>query len=197
MKLFFLVFLFCISPVYSQTNKKLIEKIQNHIINQDFDKAINLVEKISKKRFNYYFLKGRIFQDKKNDTEALINYTIALQYKPNSYKTFNNIALVKGSLKDLQGALKDLNKSIEINPNYAKSYINRGVTFNVLNQPKKALKDFTNAIQINPNMSAAYVNRAITNQYLGNKKEVCPDLNKAKELGNKEVNSWLDILCKN
>ena len=92
--------------------------------------------------------------------------------------------------------MKDLNRSIEINSNYAESFINRGVTFNVLNEPEKAIKDFTNAIKINPQISDAYLNRAITNQYLGNKDNVCPDLNKAQELGNKEVISWINILCK-
>jgi len=185
-----------INPVYSKSNKKLIQKIENLILKENLDKALNLVEDISTKKFNYYFLKGRIYQDKKNDTEALINYSIALQYKPNNYKTYNNRALVKGSLKDLKGAMKDLNRSIEINSNYAESFINRGVTFNVLNEPEKAIKDFTNAIQIDPLISDAYLNRAITNQYLGNKDKVCPDLNKAQELGNKEVISWINILCK-
>tara|TARA_A100001011_G_scaffold91765_1_gene96412 strand:+ start:303 stop:869 length:567 start_codon:yes stop_codon:yes gene_type:complete len=186
-----------INPVYSKPNKRYIKKIQNHILNQNFDTALDLLEEISIKKFNYYYLKGRIYQDKKNDTEALINYTIALQYKPNNYKTYNNRALVKGSLKDLDGAMSDLNKSIEINPNYAESFINRGVTFNVLNEPKKALIDFAKAIEIDPKIPDAYLNRAITNQYLGNKNEVCPDLNKARDLGDKEVKKWIDILCKN
>ena len=197
MKVLVLIFLLLINPVYSKNNKKLIQKIEKLILKENLDEALNLVENISSKKFNYYFLKGRIYQDKKNNTEALINYTFALQYQPNNYKVLNNRGLVKGSLKDIKGALSDLNKSIEINSNYAESFINRGVTFNVLNEPEKAIKDFTKAIQIDPNISDSYLNRAITNQYLGNKNEVCQDLNKARDLGDKEVKTWIDILCKN
>ena len=117
MKVLALIFLLLINPVYSKNNKKLIQKIEKLILKENLDEALYLLENISIKKFNYYFLKGRIYQDKKNDTEALINYTIALQYHPNNYKVLNNRGLVKGSLKDIKGALSDLNKSIEINSN--------------------------------------------------------------------------------
>ena len=195
MKLILLLLSIQILPVLSETKIKSIKKIEDLILNENYERALILLEKFSKKEFNYYFLKARIYQDKKNNTEALINYTIASQYKPNNYKIYNNRALVKGALDDFNGAISDLNKSIEINPNYAESYINRGVTYNVLNKPSIAIENFDSAIKLNPNMQAAYLNRAITNQYLGNKDKVCPDLIKARDFGNNDVQNWINILC--
>ena len=61
---------------------------------------------------------------------------------------------------DLDGALRDYDKSIELNPKYAESYVFRGILYNDLKHFKKAVQDFTSAIDLSGDNLYAYAHRA-------------------------------------
>ena len=62
--------------------------------------------------------------------------------------------LQKCVLRDLQGAIADLNKAIENNSNYADAYYYRAAIRKELGDSEGFKKDYTKAIQINPSLQA-------------------------------------------
>ena len=62
--------------------------------------------------------------------------------------------LQKCVLRDLQGAIADLNKAIENNSKYADAYYNRAAIRKELGDTEGFRKDYSTAIQINPSLQA-------------------------------------------
>ena len=62
---------------------------------------------------------------------------------------------------DLQKALKDHNRAIELSPMDATMYNARGVVYSRMSPPEysKAFKDYDRAIELNPDYYMAYSNR--------------------------------------
>lgn len=156
--------------------------------------------KSSNKRYHknsdYYFLEGRAYQDKRENTMSLISYTISVYIDPGNYRAYINRALVRGALGDLKGSLDDLDSAIKINPESAPALMNRGVTRAALNKPYDALRDFTAAIKIDAYYADAYRNRGITFNYIGQRDKACSDWKKAIELKQVDVHLWYQQLCR-
>ena len=70
-----------------------------------------------------------------------------------------NSGLKKAKSGDLQGAIADWSKAIEIYPQYAYAYYNRGLARRESGDLKRAIADYTRAIEINPNYAWAIYNR--------------------------------------
>jgi tetratricopeptide (TPR) repeat protein len=66
----------------------------------------------------------------------------------------------KYQLKDYRGAIKDLDKAIELKPDFKLAYHTRAICFGELQKYDKALKDFNKAIELDPNFENVYLNRA-------------------------------------
>lgn len=143
----------------------------------------------------YYFLKGRAFQDLRRNTDALANYSIAIYLNPKFVNAFINRGLVRGALQDVNGALIDLDQALLLQPNNTAALLNRGVTYGGLNKPSLAIQDFNKAIQINPNYADAFRNRGLTKHLLGDKDGACDDWYKSKNLGINEATEWLTKYC--
>ena len=67
-------------------------------------------------------------------------------------------ALNKMESEDYQGALLDLNKSLELDPENAGTYILRGKVKRSLRNIQGAMQDFERAAELDPNESTAYLN---------------------------------------
>ena len=72
---------------------------------------------------------------------------------------FNNSGIEKYHSGDIDGALEDYNRAIEINPKYASAYYNRGIAYEDLGDSGNALMDYSKAIEIDPDYVDAYINR--------------------------------------
>ncbi len=70
-------------------------------------------------------------------------------------------------MEDLQGAIKDYDKAIEIDPENAMAYNNRGNVKQYLRDLQGAIQDYDKAIEIDPNYATAYNNRGIAKQAQG------------------------------
>ena len=143
----------------------------------------------------FFFLKGRAFQELKRNTEALSNYSIALYLNPKFTNALINRALVKGALQDVEGALKDLDQALTLEPSNKAALLNRGVTYGGLNKPLLAIADFDQALKIDPSYADAYRNRGLTRHLLGDKKGACDDWVKSNNLGIRDAAEWLAKLC--
>ena len=192
---------FSLNPkiVYSRQENSVLDKVEKSILDENYTNGLNTLDNLENKKnlsARFYFLKARIQQEKKDNLNALINYSIAIEKDQDFYKAYNNRGLVKGSLKDLKGALKDFGQAILLNQDYEAAYINRGVTYSALKRPTKALLDFDKAIQINPRSIEAYTNRAITLHYIKSYQKLCIDLKKIKLLGGEKTDEWIKEYCK-
>jgi tetratricopeptide (TPR) repeat protein len=143
----------------------------------------------------HFFLVGRALQDMKKNTAALSSYSIAVYLDPLYTKALINRALTKGALKDLDGAVEDLDRALAIEPNNAIALSNRGVTKAGINRPKDALLDFDMAITYDSNLPDAHRNRGVTKMLLGDKSGACRDWKIAITLGEHELRDWVRSYC--
>jgi tetratricopeptide (TPR) repeat protein len=84
--------------------------------------------------------------------------------------------------RDLDRAIADLTKAIEIDPKYADAYNQRGIAFRRNEDFARAIADQSKAIEINPSFARAYSSRGDTYQQQKNYDRAFADYNKAIEL---------------
>jgi tetratricopeptide (TPR) repeat protein len=84
--------------------------------------------------------------------------------------------------EDFTGAIKELNKAIEIKPDFAEAYDKRGVVNTKMYNYDKALRDLTKAINLKKNYAEAYSHRGIVQYVLQNFKKADADYTRAIEV---------------
>ena len=184
---------------YKTSPRSRLEQAKAYIQDNNASKALESLKNYTPseaERSEYHFLEGRAYQELKLNTKALSSYSIAIHVQSNHYRALNNRGLIKGALKDMRGAMDDLNRAINVKPDYAPAYLNRGVTRAAMQKTDLAIEDFTKALVLNPGYSDAYRNRGITYKYTGNLSGACRDWLKARNLGDSSVQSWLNRHCR-
>ena len=91
------------------------------------------------------------------------------------------------SMGNLEKAMADFNRTIELKADIPGAYNLRGVCCLRTNKIEEAFKDFERAIQLEPNYAQSYFNRGITYSRLGDQTNALKDLNTAENLGLKEA----------
>ena len=187
------------SSVDSQKSSftNIFSNARNYLLDGKASQALALLRPSASTENNnpeYHFLVGRAYQELKLNTESLESYSLAIHLNPQNHKYWINRGLIKGALKDPQGSLKDLSKSLSIKKT-AMGYLNRGVTLAALNKPQEAIQDLTNAIEIDPSYSQAYRNRGIILKHRGDTFSACKDWKKANDLGDIDMKYWLSSYC--
>ncbi|HNW69529.1 MAG TPA: tetratricopeptide repeat protein [Bacteroidales bacterium] len=111
-----------------------------------------------KNHYAMYSLSLANFVEDKNPQKALQYLDSAIKLKED-FQYYNNRGRIRYSVKDLNGALEDFNKSIALDSNNFAAYNNRGAIQQHMGNLKKALSDFDKAISLNPNFEDAINNR--------------------------------------
>lgn len=96
--------------------------------------------------------------------------------------TYNNRGVAWKAQGNLDRALADFDRAIQLSPNYATAYFNRGVAWDAKGDLDHALTDYDRAIQINPNHAAAYNNRGNAWDAKGNPVKALTDYDKAIQI---------------
>lgn len=86
--------------------------------------------------------------EKYQESLEYFNKCFSLTKKTNPY-LYNNRGYVKFKLKDIKGALKDINTSIKMNKNNSYAYRNRALIFIEKGKIKKACLDIEKALKLN------------------------------------------------
>ena len=107
--------------------------------------------------------KGVNLVRKGNDDNAILAYTKALSIKEDAV-TYYNRSVAYYNIGKHKEALKDLDKTIEMQSNNINALCNRGFIHYYMGNYKKAIQDFDNVIIVNPSFASAYYGRA--NSYL-------------------------------
>jgi tetratricopeptide (TPR) repeat protein len=158
---------------FNQGGMKVDSSLQEAI--EDYTQAIRLNPDYAAA----YYQRGRILSKLGDDQGAIKDYIKGLELDPFAYTPNREVAeeyikslqispkdadayyrrgLVRYSLKDTQGAIKDYNQAIRLNPNMAEAYVDRGLA-RPPSEHQQAIEDYNQAIQLNPNMAEAYYYR--------------------------------------
>lgn len=95
------------------------------------------------------------------------------------YLSRGNARWKKGNL---DGAIADYTKAIQLDPNFADAYLNRGAARNLKDDSEGAMADYSKAIELDPNPADAYLYRGILLNDKGSLDSALVDFNKAIEL---------------
>jgi tetratricopeptide (TPR) repeat protein len=88
---------------------------------------------------------------------------------------------------DLDGAIADFNRKIELNPKDARAYYNRGIAKQAKGDLDGAIADFSRAIEFDPKYAIAYNNRGIAKDDKGDLDGAIADYSRAIELDPKHA----------
>ena len=107
-----------------------------------------------------------------------------------------NVANLKYSKGDFNGALAAYDTAIMHQPSYAKAYNNRGILkASALKDYLGAIADFTRAIELNPRYGDAYLGRGTVCFLMHNLQGACKDWGIAHSLGNIQAARLIELHC--
>lgn len=87
--------------------------------------------------------------------------------------------LIDYTQRDLDSAIANYSKAIEVNPNFSLAYFSRGLANYRLGNKQEALADYNKALQINPVDSWSYLNRGIVREDLNDVAGALTDYDRA------------------
>ncbi|MDX2216465.1 MAG: protein kinase family protein [Oculatellaceae cyanobacterium bins.114] len=126
-----------------------------------------------------YFLQRASEQKQLNQPDqAIASYTQAIQWYPSSFAYFNR-GVVHTQQEELQSALEDLDRAIQLDPNMAQAYYERGNIWFELGDRQRAIADYTQTIRLTPNIPKAYVNRGTARAESGDEAGAVDDYTQA------------------
>lgn len=122
------------------------------------------------------------YAENENDVSiALDLYTQIINLSPYIPEAFYHRAILR-SINNLEGALEDLNKAIELTPDYIDALLDRGNVKIGLNDNFGAVLDLNKVIELRPNDMNAYSYRGVAKEKLRDYDGAMMDFNKAIEI---------------
>jgi tetratricopeptide (TPR) repeat protein len=79
---------------------------------------------------------------------------------PYNAKRYDNLGTTEGTHDDLNDAIKEFTRAIQLNTNDAVAYEGRGCCYFAKSDISKAIEDFNTSIMLNPTNARAYLNRS-------------------------------------
>ena len=97
-------------------------------------------------------------------------------------KNFLKIGVCYYNKKNIDEAINNYDKAIELNPNYTEAYFNKGICLSNQQKKEEAIEVFNKAIEIANNDAELYLNRGYCFFSLKNFRKAIKDFNKAIQL---------------
>ena len=119
-------------------------------------------------------------------------FSIAESSKKESAYSLYKQGNTKLDTGDINGAISDYTKAIEINPNYSDAYVNRGVAKGNSGDNAGAISDYSKAIKIDQSYTLAYVNRGVAKNNIGDHLGAISDYSKAIEIDPMYINAYIN-----
>ena len=111
--------------------------------------------------------------------------SLVKKYEP-VLKSDKDLPLIAGNVYvhngDLQTALENFTRALELDPKMATGYVNRGFVLNDLKQPVKASKDFQTALRLQPDYGEAHLGLAYADLQLHRPKPALKRLDAAQKI---------------
>jgi tetratricopeptide (TPR) repeat protein len=170
----------------------------------DFDRALELEPDLA----DAHLLRGKARRAKGNldgAIEDIEDYEKAIELDPrltsnnrDITQAFANRGFIRVNQLDLEGAIADFDKAIQVSPSDAESYIKRAEALLIKGNLADAITDFDKGIALNPRNSAAslaYAGRGFTRLLQGDEAEARKDFDKSIKL-NVEGRIFLELHLK-
>jgi tetratricopeptide (TPR) repeat protein len=129
-----------------------------------------------------------------NPSDAIKYFTKAIELDPNFAKAFLMRGRAKIGIKDMAGAMIDLNKAISIEPDNSDAITERGNVKQMVGNISGALDDYEKAIQLNPKDPHIFEMRALLWLFQNKIKLACNDYFTAFDLGSQNAYESLKSL---
>jgi TonB family protein len=101
---------------------------------------------------------------------------------PPDFAFYRSRATQEMSANNLDAAMADLDKAIELKPGDAGSYVDKGIILTRKEKFEDAVEQYSKAIELNPNYALAFYSRGTVREKLGNTEEALADYQKSSEL---------------
>lgn len=122
------------------------------------------------------------YQRNKVWKNEIILWTDTISKSPNKARPYNNRGAAYLKQGNINQAIADFDKAIQINPDYAEAYRDRGVAYYSKDSFDEAIVNFIKALQISPNYADAYSNRGVVYVKQGKFDQAIADFNKAIQI---------------
>ena len=122
-----------------------------------------------------HFNLGASYQKAGRAADAIREYRLALEIKPDIYAAYSNMSALLVDNGQFDEAEKSLLKVTSLAPNYTDGFINLGVLYMREGQPEKSIVALNRAVEMNPDNFAAHLNRAEVLTQLGDFKGALED----------------------
>jgi tetratricopeptide (TPR) repeat protein len=165
----------------------------------DYNRALDLDSTL----VDCYMNRGTTYGKSGNYRRALQDFDIYHQKKPNNPSLYSNYGLAHSGLKMYDEAIKDFEKSLELDPQSETTYFNRSITYRMLGDSlsdkkyyKLAADDLTKCIEISPNKPSYRFLRGVCYHLVGNRGEACDDFTDALNMNYTEAEYFVKNFCK-
>ena len=117
--------------------------------------------------YPHFIQKARLDLTEGKFNESISELNIAIAAKPDNFEGYFLRGMAKYSLDDLQGAITDFDKALEIHPMYVRALQYRAICYDKQDEFAKALADYNRANQLDPFDADVLFSRGITYLHLG------------------------------
>ncbi len=125
--------------------------------------------------------------------EAIVQYSKALQIKPDHAEAHNNLGVAFAEQGQISKAIDHEILALEINPNYAEAHLNLGNAHLRQNAMPEAEFHYREALRINPNLSEGHNNLGVILSQVGKTKEAILEFKKALALDPDQTNAQKNL----
>jgi tetratricopeptide (TPR) repeat protein len=120
-----------------------------YLVRKDYDLAIaDLTTAIELRPSQAYFFRALAYMAKHEWRHALNDLNETVMNMPSEAHVFCARSVVRASLEDIDGAIDDMSKAIELEPRNADHYAARAKLFRERREAGCAIADYTNAIKL-------------------------------------------------
>lgn len=123
---------------------------------------------------------------------GLVMWQDVANKRPQSFRAHAELAVQLRRAGQLNAAIAEGTRAIELNPADAEAYYNRGLAYESVKQPARALADYSKALDIDPGMAEAYNNRGKLYGVLGQYQPALQDLSKAIALRPDDAEAYVN-----
>ncbi len=129
-----------------------------------------------------HFVRGRTHYEQKEYSQAVDQYTKAIQMDGKDPQAFYQRGLAYVAQNEYQEAIADYTSALELNPRYVQAYYHRAIAHQLLGEHDQAIADYTRTLRLEPRLAAAFRHRGQVYSAKGDQERAKADLEEAQRL---------------